>query len=780
MQKSAYLGLTLLMSTLPSMAEVITPQQAIDRAFMADKGKLRTLTPNRHQDLRLVKTVEASSQPAVYLFSAEESSCFYVMPADDCISSTILGYGEAFVSDDNGLPPAFVDWIEDYADQIAWQREHQSDTKYLVKSVNRQPIAPLISTKWSQSAPYNAKCPMDGSSLSVTGCVATAMAQVMKYHNWPVRGTGSNTYTSNGKTLSLDFSTITFDWDNMLDKYDGTSDPAVNREAVAELMYACGVSVNMDYSSSASGAVTANVATALSTYFGYDKGAVFYNREFYGIAEWEDMVYGQLEKFGPVQYSGRNSEGGHSFVCDGYNSDGFFHINWGWGGLSDGYFKLTALDPDSQGIGGSSSGYNINQGMVANICKAGEGSGTLSPKFTCAGEFSVSPTKASLGSVVTVEGGFYNGAAGSMAIYVGLRITAPDGSETILTGTGATLSPNYGWNWFRVTLPKTLAEGTYQVEPVFRLTGGEWNKVPIKISYPQYVIMTVSVNTAEFTKADAPKLSVGDIDCKSPFYIGNEYLVSAPVINDGDSEFLGSICAFLMDQSTQEAVAFGDDIMLDLLPGEELDLDYNGSFTPVDGVTLTEGTYYFGFCNPTTGEVLSYTEIYLRDKPAITSLSATQINVSGAPNKVNRDKFEFSTDLTCTAGYFAGRLHSYIFHAEGGSSLKHFYSEQLFIEQSQITKAIFNASYPEGDFNKQYFVAIRNHDNTKWLVNGSLFKFDKNSGVESVETDKEVENIEIYNLSGINVTGEELLPGFYVVRTYYNDGSVENRRVAVK
>ncbi len=136
--------------------------------------------------------------------------------------------------------------------------------------------------------------------------------------------------------------------------------------------------------------------------------------------------------------------------------------------------------------------------------------------------------------------------------------------------------------------------------------------------------------------------------------------------------------------------------------------------------------------------------------------------------------------MTCTAGYFAGRLHSYIFHAEGGSSLKHFYSEQLFIEQSQITKAIFNASYPEGDFNKQYFVAIRNHDNTKWLVNGSLFKFDKNSGVESVETDKEVENIEIYNLSGINVTGEELLPGFYVVRTYYNDGSVENRRVAVK
>lgn len=191
------------------------------------------------------------------------------------------------------------------------------------------------------------------------------MAQVIKYHNYPERGTGSVSYrTASGYNVAFDFASTPLPMSLMADVYDVTSS-AESRDAVATLMLACGASVTMEYQSSASGASSASVPDALMSYFGYDSNSVAYRqRAWYGLKEWEDLIYNDLATVGPVYYGGNNMSSGHAFVCDGYSSDGYFHFNWGWSGMADGYFRLTALDPATQGIGGSAAGYNWYQCVV--------------------------------------------------------------------------------------------------------------------------------------------------------------------------------------------------------------------------------------------------------------------------------------------------------------------------------------------------------------------------------------------------------------------------------
>ena len=187
--------------------------------------------------------------------------------------------------------------------------------------------------KWNQDSPYNNLCPIINISTSkraVTGCVATGMAQVMKYYQWPVTGTGSNSYTTSTKhiPLSLNFSQTTFDWANMTETYNGSSS-AAQKNAVATLMYNCGVSVNMDYAESSGAASTAS-AKALVNKFGYNPNIQHIDRRYYTRDEWKSIIKDELSAARPVLYGGDDGTSGHFFVCDGYDNNDFFHFNWGW------------------------------------------------------------------------------------------------------------------------------------------------------------------------------------------------------------------------------------------------------------------------------------------------------------------------------------------------------------------------------------------------------------------------------------------------------------------
>ena len=157
----------------------------------------------------------------------------------------------------------------------------------------------------------------------------------------------------------------------MLDSYTGTYN-TTQRDAVAFLMQAVGYASEMSYSPEASGAQSPTMLAGLKQYFGYNEKATMLNRQNFPLAEWEYLIYENLKTVGPVYYAGAdNIQGGHAFVCDGYSSDGFFHFNWGWGGAYDGYFKLTALTPEGQGIGGNAGGFNFDQEIVLNMTAPG-------------------------------------------------------------------------------------------------------------------------------------------------------------------------------------------------------------------------------------------------------------------------------------------------------------------------------------------------------------------------------------------------------------------------
>ena len=340
----------------------------------AHQMALNFMNANGLRSAQLSDVTTAAGFSNIYVFTAEDG--FVLMSADDCMPP-ILGYSLNGAFDFENMPDNKRAWIEEYSQiiQTAIDRHQEADPetaqqwRNLAEGNNSRNaryvvVEPLVQTHWNQGNPYNLLCP----SNSVTGCVATAMAQVMKYWDYPHHGIGSHSYTHpNYGELSADFQSTTYDWANMLNDYNGSSNSTQNM-AVATLMYHCGVSVDMDYSPSGSGAVTAQVADALKAYFNYSNETQHLSRSSYSDDEWIALLKADLDQNRPVLYHGSGSGGGHAFVFDGYNSDNYFHVNWGWNSYCDEYYVVNNLNPGPGGIGSGSNGiYNDNQGAIFGI-----------------------------------------------------------------------------------------------------------------------------------------------------------------------------------------------------------------------------------------------------------------------------------------------------------------------------------------------------------------------------------------------------------------------------
>lgn len=358
-----------LMIAMPTFAERVTPEtaQKVAKTFLSNNGA---------KTAQLSDISKASGFSNLYVFAGEQG--FVVMAADDCVQP-ILGYSLTgnFVAEN--MPTNVSGWLQGYNDEIQYAIDNQmratAETAKLWKELTEgnskagmaaTVVNNLLLTTWDQDPGYNDLCPNDNSTgqLTVTGCVATAMAQIMKYWEYPNHGVGSHSYTPETHPeyglQSVDYGSTTYDWASM-----PLSQP--NTE-VAKLMYHCGVSVDMDYdiaSNGGSGAVTAYVAYALQTYFNYQP-CTFRNKDDYTNIEWVGMLKAELDAQRPLQYSGRGS-GGHSFVCCGYDNSDRFYFNWGWSGRNDGFYELTNLVPGSGGSGGGNYNYTHSQGAIFGI-----------------------------------------------------------------------------------------------------------------------------------------------------------------------------------------------------------------------------------------------------------------------------------------------------------------------------------------------------------------------------------------------------------------------------
>lgn len=306
----------------------------------------------------------AAEQGRFFVFDRGASGGFVIVSGDDRLPQ-VLGYGAKGDFSSSSLPPAVQYWKEFLDRQISFLQSHNDVAVH--HPAHRAPaIGPLLTSQWDQDVPYNNYCPTCADGLrAATGCVATATAQVMNYYQWPPVGRGSNSYycyidydySVPPVELSADFSQSVYRWDLMLDIYDENSSEE-SCDAVARLMSDVGISMNMSYGES-SGASEENALMALKRNFGYSGKGYILNRDEYGAGEWDQYMVDEISKGRPIMYSGRgNKNPGHEFVLDGYDTDGYFHVNWGWGGLFDGYFMISLLDV---------SFYSFNMFQVATM-----------------------------------------------------------------------------------------------------------------------------------------------------------------------------------------------------------------------------------------------------------------------------------------------------------------------------------------------------------------------------------------------------------------------------
>ncbi len=362
----------LLMVAMPMMAERVSPETA-------QKVATTFLNNNGAKAAQLTDLSKAADFPNLYIFTTENS--FVVMSADDC-AQPILGYSlsDNFIVDD--MPENLRWWLQQYSDEIQWGIENgiqpdkstADEWQDLKEGKNSKDtpttvVEPLLTTEWDQGSPYNMYCPTG----TVTGCVATAMAQVMKYWNYPKQGQGSHSYTPemhpNFGEQSANFGETTYRWDKMTNTYNNTSSDEEKR-AVATLMYHCGISVDMNYgysSDGGSGATSSKVVSALVDYFKYSPSATYITKDAYTDEQWIGFLQSELNESRPVFYRGRFENGGHAFVCDGYRSDNYFHFNWGWSGYQDDYWLIGALNPLSGGIGSGEGTFNLENAVIAWI-----------------------------------------------------------------------------------------------------------------------------------------------------------------------------------------------------------------------------------------------------------------------------------------------------------------------------------------------------------------------------------------------------------------------------
>ncbi len=359
----------------------VTEQQArrVAVAFFQSAPQTRV----SESDLRLVRDSESSltrssgAAPAYYVFDNVSGGGFVIVAGDD-VASPVLGYSFTEGFPEGTLPPNVQDWLDGLREEInaarrgGWEAE-AAVTRAWQNTRSGDVVVDLETARWDQGAPYNQLCPLYRTAQTYTGCTATALAIIMRYHQWPERGVGTlpaYVTTTNHLTIPALQLGHAYDWGNMPLDY-GRSYTQAQAQAVATLMRDCGYMLESDYGTDDNGGTGAYVDAVLrvAEYMDYDKSIRCVMRDSYTSSEWYELMQDELDSSRPILYTGSSEEAGHAFVLDGYTTDNYYSVNWGWSGYYNGYFLLSALDPEGQGAGGGSGSYNNGQVAVIGIQK---------------------------------------------------------------------------------------------------------------------------------------------------------------------------------------------------------------------------------------------------------------------------------------------------------------------------------------------------------------------------------------------------------------------------
>lgn len=541
-----------------------------------------------------------SSEETVLFYVFNVEALGYIIVAGDDTVTAILGYSDQGNFTSENMPSNIKKWLEGYKKEISFVIENNlkatdeinaswSTNSSNYSTMGTTAVAPLIQTKWDQDPFVNAQCP----GGSVSGCVATAMAQIMKFWNYPATGSSFHSYNHpQYGTLSAIFGTTTYQWSSM-PNYVTSPNPAV-----ATLMYHCGVSVEMNYSPESSGAQTLDVVDALKNYFNYSTSIQGLYMTNYSSVQWINLLKAELNANRPIQYAGTGTGGGHSFVCDGYDNNDYFHFNWGWGGNSDGYFQINYLNPGSLGAGGGTGGFNSNQRAIIGIQPPSSATNynislynNLTPSATLIGygnPFTVTTNIANLGTST------FSGDYGVAAFDSSSNFT--DFVEVKTNYGDLQAGDHYNNNLtFSTTGSFTLLPGTYTLMFLYRTTGGNW----------QFVNNGNYSNSAQINIVNTNPIQLNSsmtVSPSTPLAQGQNVSINLNILNNSTSTFIGEyqVALYNLDGSLAQEIE-----TINELNGLPVGNTYNSPFLTFtnSSITANPGTYLIAVQHKsTTGE----------------------------------------------------------------------------------------------------------------------------------------------------------------------------------
>lgn len=629
-----------LLAIATTWAAPVNENQArnIAASFMANHSMRSTSLRMAHK-APMVKTAVADNA-AYYVFTGNQGG--YVIVAGDDRAPAVLGYSDNGTFDSQDMPEAMQYLLEGYAAQIEALGSYAKPAQPLTSA---PAIRPLVTASWSQNSPYNTLLPMlNNGKQAVAGCVATALAQVLYYWKQPARPTTAiPAYTSQSLGIYMpQLEPVDFNWTAMQDTYLSNDTESDGARAAAQLTLYCDQVMTMDFQYGVSGANTRRIPNAISTYFGYKRNAHCEYRENFSTQGWTDLIYSELAQGRPVIYSGSKASSGHAFICDGYDGQGLFHINWGWDGMSNGYYLLNVLNPDAQGTGSASEayGYIYDQYIVCNI-EPGEGESefALTAGSVALNGAETTRTSSNANFTANVTGRFYNYTPETIAVNFGWGFYQGDELLSVLYRSGSSsLPPNYFFstNNQELSFGSGITSGTYRIVPIYSEYGANnWRPcVGADVNYIEVTIDGDNCTVIGQGSAGIRDYTVNDIYYDGALHHGRPVHLTLNMTNNGSSQ---NDLLYMHVNGTFNSTAY-----LGIEPGASGDILF--TFLPT-----TPGTYTCTFSlNQDGSDPISQTVLNITQMPAANLRITSQVlNITDAANSiVTSDKY--SVKLTVT------------------------------------------------------------------------------------------------------------------------------------
>ena len=560
----------LVLGALTVSARQVTSDEALQRVISAWPAAATHRAPAK-ADLTIHEL------PGAYVF-AQTGRGFVVAPADDT-KPAILAFTDSGTYDETQLPPAFHAWLNEITTYGAAS----------APAAKAQGVEQLLGEiAWTQDSPMNDECPYYKNGFlypTYAGCVAIALGQIMRYYEYPAQGMGSVNYTTDTYNIkvSSDLASHTYDWTKILPNYVYTQSTPAERAEVAKFVFDVAAATQMDFTPSASNTQDFRAAQALVKHFGYDASLQLIDHRFYTTTEWANTLRAELDAQRPVYVSGANVYGsnssvaGHAFVIDGYNADGFFHVNWGWNGSSNGYYLLTDLTPkDKQGIGGSNAGYAFMQNAIIGIAPDHGGAPALSS--LCLIFDQVWTERDENGTSINFFIG--NPTAVDFTGYMALRITDKDGkvlSDPMNTAYKVTCKAGYsGERGWYIDLPSLGAGCTFEL--VYqREDETDWHVAAARTGSPHSLVSYVAKGGSIAlgnNAAELFQLRLADLKADGTLTAGADAAFTAKIKNESDFEYFAPL--YLMVYDADESLVGYTDYQLYLVPAHgEADVKFN-------------------------------------------------------------------------------------------------------------------------------------------------------------------------------------------------------------